>query len=95
MEPALTLLNVAKFKHANDEFLRALEDHRTGYYRDCLTKCGSAFESVMKVLCAKNSLPFKETDTASTLLRILLGNRQLNQFWEQPLILIATLRNSK
>ncbi|CQD76514.1 Uncharacterised protein [Yersinia intermedia] len=93
MEPALMLLNVAKFKHANDEFLKALEDHRKGDYRDCLTKCGSAFESVMKVLCAKNSLPFKETDTASTLLRILLGNGQLDQFWEQPLILIATLRN--
>lgn len=93
MEPTLTLLCGAEFKHANDEFLKALEDHRKGDYRDCLTKCGSAFESVMKVLCRKNSFQFKETDTASALLKTLLSNGQLDQFWEQPLILIATLRN--
>lgn len=93
MEPALRLLIAPIFKNANEEFLKALEDHRKGDYRDCLTKCGSAFESVMKVLCEKNSLSFKATDPASTLLRTLLANGQLDQFWEQPLILIATLRN--
>lgn len=93
MEPTLTLLNASNFKHANDEFLKALEDHRKGDYRDCLTKCGSSFESVMKVLCAKNSIPFNEKDTASALLKSLLGTGQLDQYWEQPLILIATLRN--
>lgn len=93
MEPALRLLKAPIFKNANEEYLKALEDHRKGDYRDCLTKCGSAFESVMKVLCEKNSLPFKPTDTASTLLRTLLANGQLDQFWEQPLMLIATLRN--
>lgn len=93
MEPALKLLNATEFKHANDEFLKALEDHRKGDYRDCLTKCGSSFESVMKVLCAKKSVPYNEKDTASTLLKALLGNGQLDQYWEQPLILITTLRN--
>lgn len=93
MVPTLTLLTVAEFKHANEEFLKALEDHRKGDYRDCLTKCGSSFESVMKVICSKKSFPFKETDTASALLRTLLANGQLEQFWEQPLIFIATLRN--
>lgn len=93
MEPALKLLNAAEFKHANEEFLKALEDHRKGDYRDCLTKCGSSFESVMKVLCAKSALPYNERDTASALLKTLLGNSHLEQYWEQPLILIATLRN--
>lgn len=93
MEPTLHLLTAPIFKNANEEFLKALEDHRKGDYRDCLTKCGSAFESVMKILCEKNSLPFKTTDTASTLLKTLLANGQLDQFWEQPLILIATIRN--
>lgn len=93
MEPALTLLNAPKFKHANEEFLKALEDHRKGDYRDCLTKCGSSFESVMKVLCTKNSITYNEKDTASALLKSLLGNGRLDQYWEQPLILIATLRN--
>lgn len=93
IEPALHLLNSTEFQHANAEFLKALEDHRKGDFRDCLTKCGSAFESVMKVLCDKNSIPYKQTDTASGLLRALLANGQLDSYWEQPLILIATLRN--
>jgi len=93
IEPALHLLNQMEFQHANDEFLAALEDYRKGDCGDCLTKCGSAFESVMKVLCAQNSIPFKDTDTAATLLKALLSQGQLDGYWEQPLILIATLRN--
>lgn len=93
IEPALTILNSTDFKHANNEFLKALDDYRKGDFGDCLTKCGSAFESVMKVLCRKNSISFKETDTASVLLKALLANGQLDGYWEQPLILIATLRN--
>ncbi len=93
IEPALTLLNSLEFKQANNEFLSALEDFRKCDFRDCLTKCGSAFESVMKVLCYKNSISFKETDTASVLLKSLLAKGKLDLYWEQPLILIATLRN--
>lgn len=93
MNPALILLRAEGFKHANDEFIKALEDHRKGDYRDCLTKCGSAFESVMKVLCAQNSIPYNETDTASVLLKKLFSNASLDQFWEQPLTLISTIRN--
>lgn len=93
MEPVLTLLSAVEFKHANDEFLKALEDHRKGDYRDCLTKCGSSFESVMKVLCTKSSISFSEKDNVSALLKALLRNGRLDQYWEQPLILISTLRN--
>jgi len=93
VEPALHLLSATMFKHANAEFLKALEDYRKGDFRDCLTKCGSAFESTMKVLCDKKTISFKQTDTASVLLRALLANSKLETYWEQPLILIATLRN--
>jgi len=93
IEPTLNLLNGKEFVNANREFLEALEDHRKGDYRDCLAKCCSAFESVMKVLCHKNSISFKESDTSSKLLRALLSSSSLDAFWEQPLILIATLRN--
>lgn len=93
LEPALRILSGSEFKQANSEFLRALTDHRKGEFNDCLTRCGSAFESVMKVLCKKKSISFKETDTASTLLKTLLGKSTLETYWEQPLILIATLRN--
>lgn len=93
MEPTLLLLDASVFKNANDEFIKALEDHKKGVYRDCLTKCASAFERVMKVLSEKDSLPFKATDTASTLLKTLLANGKMDQFWEQSLIWIATLIN--
>jgi hypothetical protein len=93
LKPALHILRGKEFSNANSEFLKALEDQRSGDYRDCLTKCGSAFESTMKVLCKNNSMQYKETDTASTLLKSLLQNTQLDSYWEQPLILIATLRN--
>jgi len=93
LKPALHILRGKEFSSANGEFLSALEDQRNGDYRDCLTKCGSAFESTMKVLCKHNSIQYKETDTASTLLKSLLQNSQLDSYWEQPLILIATLRN--
>lgn len=93
IEPALQILRGKDYKSANSEFLNALEDQRSGDFRDCLTKCGSAFESTMKVLCKQNSINYKETDSASTLLKSLLQNSKLDNYWEQPLMLIATLRN--
>ncbi|QYJ92778.1 DUF7014 domain-containing protein [Shewanella spartinae] len=93
IEPALTLLKGKEFHQANTEFLNALEDFRKQDFGDCLTKCCSSFESVMKVLCMRKSVAYKQTDTASTLLKALMGGSNLDSFWEQPLILIATLRN--
>jgi len=93
IEPAVLLFRSAPCQHANGEFLRALEDYRKGDYQDCLTKCGSAFESTMKVLCQRRQIPFKQTDTASILIKSLLKKGSLETFWEQPLTLIATLRN--
>ncbi len=93
MMPTLNLLSSEEYKNANKEFLNALEDFRKHDFRDCLTKCCSTFESVMKVICNKNKIPFKNTDTASVLLKTLLEKSQLDNYWEQPLMIIATLRN--
>lgn len=93
IEPALHLLTATTFMSANAEFLKALEDHRKGDFSDCLTKCGSAFESTMKIICEKHAIPFKQTDSASSLLKAIISNSKLDTFWEPPLILIATLRN--
>ncbi|MDQ3829806.1 MAG: hypothetical protein M3361_10980 [Candidatus Tectomicrobia bacterium] len=91
--PALSVLAEPAYRSANLEFREALEDCRKGDYGDCLTKCGSAFESVMKVLCANYRWPFTAQDTAAPLLRTILANTGLDNFFEQPLILIATLRD--
>lgn len=93
MEPALALLRESAYATANKEFLTALEDFRKGDLGDCLTKCGSAFESVLKVICEKHKWPYKQTDTASTLLKTVIQNAGLEPFFETPMLLLATLRN--
>lgn len=91
--PALATLADPAYSSANIEFREALQDYRKGDYGDCLTKCGSAFESVMKVLCGKKGWAVRPQDTAAPLLKTILSKTKLDSFFEQPLILIATLRN--
>ncbi len=93
VEPALSVLEARHFEAANQEFRKALDDYRKSNYDDCLRNCGNAFESVMKVLCKRNRWPYKETDTADPLLKSIIGNSTLEKFFEQPLMLIATMRN--
>jgi len=91
--PALSILSGPDYEAANLEFRDALDEYRKGHNGDCLVKCGSAFESVLKVLCKQNGWPFSPSDTAAPLLRTVLSHTKLEGFFEQPLILIATLRN--
>ncbi|MGD0708837.1 MAG: hypothetical protein ABSA51_10325 [Anaerolineaceae bacterium] len=93
VKPTLQLLKDPKFKTANKEFLEALEHYRKGENSDCLTKCGSAFESVMKIICDKKRWRYNQNDTASPLIMKLINNKMLEPYFEQPLIAIATLRN--
>lgn len=91
--PALSVLNAPHFEVANNEFLEAMKEYREGSYTDCLTKCGSSFESVLKVLCERNGWRFNETDTIAPLLDIVIEKSNLEPFYKQPLMLIATIRN--
>lgn len=91
--PALETLEEPSYESANLEFREALEDYRRGDFGDCLTKNCSAFESVMKIICKKNLWKYSEQDTSQKLLNIILDNTSLPKFFEQPLILIATIRN--
>lgn len=93
IKPVLQLLADPRYKSANQEYLEALEDYRKGDYGDCLTKCASAFESVMKIICDTKGWPYKQTDTASTLIRTVIKHGGLDAYFEQPLMIIATLRN--
>lgn len=93
IEPTLKLLREPCFSAGNKEFLEALEDFRKGDYGDCLTKCGSSFESVLKVICARHKWPCHPTDTATPLIKKVISNSGMEQFFEQPLILVATIRN--
>jgi Domain of unknown function (DUF7014) len=92
-EPALTLLQRPHFRTANGEYLAALKDYRDGDFGDCLTKCGSAFESVLKIICDRKGWAYQQTDTASTLIKIVLPKTKLDTYFEPLLLIVATLRN--
>jgi hypothetical protein len=91
--PTLQLIADARFAAVNAEILAALKDYRHSDYGDCLTKCGSAFESVLKVICRLRRWPYRDSDTPATLIKTVIAKAGLDPFLEQPLIVIATLRN--
>ena len=93
IEPTLTLLSGPIFASANEEFLDALKDFRDGDYRDCVLKCGSSLESVMKLICDRRGWPYQQTDTAGPLLKHILPQTMLDSYFEHPIMLIATIRN--
>lgn len=91
--PALSVLSDPDYTTANAEFRDALNEYRKADYGDCLTKCGSAFESVMKIICTKKQWPFDSTATVAPLLQVVFANSNLEAFFREPLTLIATVRN--
>ncbi|HEX8595703.1 MAG TPA: hypothetical protein VF682_20870 [Pseudomonas sp.] len=93
IEPALQLLRKPAFLNANAEFMAALEDYRHGKFGDCVTKCNSSYESVMKVICGQKGFEYAQGDTTSKLLKIIMTKTTMNTFWETPLMIVATLRN--
>lgn len=93
VQPALELLSDGRFRSANGEFLNGLEDYRRGDYADCLTKCCSSFESVLKVVCEIKKWSYSPRDTAGPLLDKVITQSGLDPFFEQPLLIVATLRN--
>lgn len=93
IEPALDALNKPYFEAANLEFRDAMNDYRQGDYEDCLAKCGSAFESVLKVLCRRKGWNYSEDDNASKLIDVVFSRSTLEPFFKQTLMLISTMRN--
>jgi hypothetical protein len=93
IEPVLKLLQHPAFRSANAEYLEALEDYRKGDFGDSLTKCGSALESVMKVVCDHKKWSYQQKDTASILVKTILERSTLENYLEPGLILVATVRN--
>ena len=93
--PALSILADIDYGGANDEFRNALDDYRKGDTVDCVAKCGSAFESVLKVLCQKNHIECDpDKDAAARLLDKLLPHSTLDAAtFKEPLIAVARMRN--
>ena len=93
IEPALELLSHPSFSSANDEFLDALKDFRRGEYRGCVVNCGSALESVLKIICDRKGWPYSQKDTLAPLLKTVLARTSLETYFEPSIMVIATIRN--
>ncbi len=93
IKPTLKLLIEPAFSSANHEFLEALEEYRKRDFGDCLTKCGSAFESVMKVICEKRKWQYDQKDTAGRLIRTIISRSDLEPFFKDALLIVGTIRN--
>jgi hypothetical protein len=94
IEPALILLTNKKYSSANTEFLGALVDFRNKDYGDCLTKCGSAIESTLKLVCDSRGWGYNQKDTAATLIKIVVTNSDLDSFFQQQLLCVPLIRNN-
>lgn len=98
---ALNLLTDPTFENANEEYLKAHEHYRIGNNKESLNECLKAFETTMKIICSRNKWKYEKTDTAKTLINILLSNKflpgynesQLNALNQQLVGTIPTVRN--
>lgn len=93
VQPVLQLLVDTKFVTVNREFTAAFESFKRRDYGNCLKECCCALESTLKIILTEKNWPFDPHATAKPLLDIYMQNTGLPPFWEQPIIVLATLRN--
>lgn len=74
VKPTLSLLRARKLKNVEKEFLAAHEHYRSGEYQDCLTDCGCALESMMKIILSEFGIKDIEKLIANTLAKRLFEN---------------------
>lgn len=71
IKPALKLLRDKRLQTVEKEFLAAHEHFRAGEYQDCLTDCGCALESMMKIMLSESGESGFERKTANSLAQTL------------------------
>lgn len=93
ISPALALLTGAGYENANLEYLAALQDYKYARYGEAITKAGSAYESVMKVICDKRNWTHDAGKPAGHLVKVIVVNSNLEGVYEQILMAPANVRN--
>ena len=79
-KPALTLLRAKEFAGVQEEFFKAHEHYRHGNGKEALAESLKAFESVMKVICAKRKWAHTPQATSRTLIQICFDNGLIPSF---------------
>jgi hypothetical protein len=94
VQPVLLLLTGKEYQGANDEFLSAHEHYRHSNYKESVNDSLKALESTLKVICKKRNWPYKETDTAKTLIDVVLSNGLVPSFLKSQLGSLRSLLES-
>lgn len=92
--PALDALSRGRYSGADREFRKALEHYRDGEFSTSLTDCGSALESVLKVICQDKGWNCSESDALGALLDNVVPQLGLPPAFKEKFKLLATIRNT-
>jgi hypothetical protein len=82
VKPTLLVLRTKIYATAQQEFLSSYEHYKNGKMSECLVDACKAFESTMKIICAKRKWGHKTTMTASQLIQVCLDNGLIPPFWQ-------------
>ena len=93
VKPALAILDRHEFAVANTEFRDGLEHYRRDRHQDCLTSCGSALESVLKVICDRKGWNYNNRAALGELLELVIAQLGLEAVYAEKFKLLATIRN--
>lgn len=94
VKPALVVFAGRGFESADEEFRRAHEHYRHGRHEEAIHCAGSAFESVMKVICDKKNWKYEpDKDTAHRLIDALVREGAVPGWMKDGLLALPRLRN--
>ncbi|KAA9325049.1 STM4504/CBY_0614 family protein [Adhaeribacter soli] len=84
VKPVLHFIHNADFKAVDEEYRLAFEHFRHGNFPDCLTNCGKAFESTLKIILTKKGWEFDPVrDTAKKLITICFEKELIPKYLQQ------------
>ncbi len=93
VRPCLDVLAKPLFSGAEKEMLKAHQHYRNNLYEDSLTSCGSAFESVLKIICTEKGWPLPERPTLGPLLQTCVANGLFSEPYKKMLQNSGDIRN--
>lgn len=93
INPVMKVLMDDRFKNANNEFLEGLDHYKHKRYKESISSCCCALESVMKIICAINKWEYKEYAAGLLLIKTIIDKSQSPNWYEGVISPALTIRN--
>ena len=95
VKPALKLLMDEDFRGAEEEYYSAFSHYKNDNYKEAIVDAGKAFESTMKIICAKKGYAFRaDKDDSKKLIAILIENEFFPKYLESHMSGVRTTLES-